>query len=637
MSLQVNHVYQFEDFYLDPKEKTLRHGHTIVPVTPKVFEMLHLFVENPGRLVEKDELMEGIWPGRVVEESNLTFNIKMLRRALGDHAQKPQFIETVQSRGYRFIADVRRVEAERPENGPATRPNASGDLTDRNGDVSYPPTSQASRHRRSRPLVLAAIGALIVGVVGLGYYFFAGKRAGGAYGDKSIAVLPVKPINAANRDDIYELGIADSLINKLGSMSGLILRPLSATRKYVDIDQDPLAAGKEQKVDYVLASNYQLADGRIRITAQLLNVASGQIEETYKSENDAADVFAMQDAIASEVGKLLSARFGTAPSRPTAKRGTTDEEAYRLFLLGMHFVDKREPAEARKAVELFEQALGLDPNYAQAWAGKAHAHRVIGGMGRSGDSHEGYQKALEAINKALALDENLADAHSALCEAKMTYAWEFEDAERECKRAIQLDPNSSLAHQIYSRFLMGRGRFDESIAEIKTAIDLEPTSLFSQRLYGSSLYFARRYPEAVAQLMRVIAMDPSFAPTYPFLYQSLEMQGNYGEAFEWFMKYQALQKADQQTLQNYEAAYHTSDWHGVLLERVKRFEDTNVVYYHGAVLNAKAGNKDKAFEYLEKSYQRRELWMRFLKVDPGIDSLRDDPRYSDLVRRVESK
>ena len=272
--------------------------------------------------------------------------------------------------------------------------------------------------------------------------------------------MPLKPINTANRDEIYEIGIADSLIHRLSSMKGFIVRPLSATRKYADIEQDPLAAGQEQKVDYVLASNYQLAGGKIRITAQLFNVANGQIEETYKSEKDAANVFAMQDAIAGEVGNILSARFVTTASSSTAKRGTTNEEAYRLFLQGMYLIDKRNPADARKAAEIFEQAVRLDPNYAPAWAGKAHAHRAVANLGgRSINIHEEYQKSIEAINKALALDENLADAHSALCETKMLYEYDFDGAERECKRAIELDPNSSLAHQIYSRLPDGSRTF----------------------------------------------------------------------------------------------------------------------------------------------------------------------------------
>ncbi|MDQ3687717.1 MAG: tetratricopeptide repeat-containing serine/threonine-protein kinase [Acidobacteriota bacterium] len=489
-----------------------------------------------------------------------------------------------------------------------------------------------------KPLAAFALAALLIGVIGLGYYFLsANKSAAGAGGKKSIAVLPLKPINTANRDEIYEVGIADSLIHRLSSMKGFVVRPLSATRKYADINQDPIAAGREQQADYVLASNYQMAGGKIRVTSQLFNVASGQIEETKIIEKDAGDVFAAQDAIAGEVGNILSARFGSTSSGATAKRGTTNEEAYRLYLQGIYRLGKnRGRTNAGQAVENLEQAVRLDPNYAQAWAGKAHAHILMVHGTPSGDIYD-YQKSIEAINKALALDENLADAHSALCENKMYYEHDFDAAERSCKRAVELDPNNSRAHEVYSRYLVLRGRIDEGIAEIKTAIDIVPTSLFNQRWYGYCLQYARRHAEAVPQLKRVIAMDENFATTYFFLSQALEMQGNYDEAFEWRMKSLALGKADEETVQSYQAAYQTSGWQGVLREDVKRFDPGKQYYFHGAADHAMLGDKDKAFEYLEKSYQRRELWITYLQVHWRFDSLRDDPRFDELVRRVGLK
>jgi len=489
-----------------------------------------------------------------------------------------------------------------------------------------------------KPLAAFVLVALLVGAIGLGYYFlYARAMPSRADGRTTIAVLPLKPINTDKRDALYEIGIADSLILKLGSMKGFVVRPLSATRKYAGIEQDPIAAGREQKVNYVLASNYQLAGGKVRITAQLFNVANGQIEETYKSkEKDAANVFAMQDAIAGEVGNLLAARFATTSGGRTAERGTTNEEAYRLYLQGMYLIDKRNPTDAQKAVEALEEAVRLDPNYAQAWAGKARAHLAD----FSGSPQAQYQKSMEAANKALALDENLADAHGVLCLDKAAYEWDFDGAERECVRAVKLDPNSSYAHINYSRYLNGQGRFDAAIAEAKTAIDLEPTSLASQRTYGMILYYARRYPEAVTQLKRVNAMDKGFASPYNLLVDASEMQGNYAEAFEWLMKMKAFYKEPEEEIRAYQAAWQASGWPGVLRERARRGGEGNFrparagVYLQRAIEQAKVGNKDKAFEYLEQSYQTREWWMMLLKVEPGFDSLRHDPRFDALVRRV---
>jgi tetratricopeptide (TPR) repeat protein len=582
--------------------------------------------------------MERLWADAFVEESNLIQNIYVLRKILGDTAQGKPLIETLRRRGYRFNGRLKAAEPPPPESLPEQQSaiHSKFPINDANQE-NKEKTNNTGASGGNRKAAAIGISALLIAAIALGYYYFSAQKTATVAGKKSFAVLPLKPINTAVRDEIYEIGIADSLILRLSSIKGFVVRPLSATRKYADIEQDAISAGKEQQVDYVLASNYQLAGGEIRITAQLFNVANGQIEETYKTEKNAGDIFTMQDAIAGEVGSLLSARFATTSNSPAAKRGTTSEEAYRLYLQGMYLFEKRNLADAQKAVEVLEQAVRLDPNYALAWAGKAHAHRSIGNLRRSIQTQEQYQKSIESINRALALDPNLADAHSALCDNKMYYEYDFDGAERECKRAIELDPNSSLARQIYARFLNSRGRPDEAIAEIKTAIDLEPASLLNQRVYATCLYFARRYEEAAAQFKRVIAMDKNFSNAYVWLIYTLTVQGNESEAFEWWMKYLALQKTDEETLQTFQTAFQTSGWRGVMRERAKRFEKSDETYFHGATYNAQLGDKDKAFEYLEKSYQRRELWMANLKVDPRLDSLHDDPRFVELIRRVESR
>ncbi|MDQ3041931.1 MAG: tetratricopeptide repeat protein, partial [Acidobacteriota bacterium] len=215
--------------------------------------------------------------------------------------------------------------------------------------------------------------------------------------------------------------------------------------------------------------------------------------------------------------------------------------------------------------------------------------------------------------------------------------YDFDGAERECQRAIELNPNSSMAHEVYARYLDGRGQHDKAITKVKTAIDLEPTSRFNQRNLGIAFFYARRYTEAVVQFKRVVAMDENFRTAYVWLVAALEMQGNQSEAFEWQMKLLALQKADEETIQLYKTIYQTLGWQGVLRERVKRFDQGDQAFFYGAAYNAPLGNKDKAFEYLEKAYQRRELWMFYLQVDPRLDSLRDDPRFDELVRRVGLK
>ena len=620
MSLQTNNIYEFEHFRLDFSEKTLSNGRGVIPIAPKVFDTLCVLVENAGHLIEKDELMQKLWQDRFVEESNLTFNIKMLRKALGDNAHKPRFIETVQSRGYRFIAKVNEVsEPVAVENGflqpVAKTPVATAPGAELQQDEAVVPAAAKPKHPTRIILFTVGFASAVFLIFIFSFNFRSGSPlAGGPV--KSFAILPLKPINAASRDDIYENGIADSLIQRLSAMKGFIVRPLSATRKYAEIEQDALAAGKEQQVDYVLSSNYQLAEGKIKITAQLFNVANGQIEDTYTSEKDAASVFAIQDAFAGEVGDKLMARFATTSSGQTAKRGTDNEEAYRLYLQGMALYDQRGKPE--KALKNFEQAVTLDPNYALAWAGIARS--------------EEYQKSIEAANKALALDPNLSEGYSALCWKKFSYEYDFAGAERVCKRALELDPNSPVAHHAYSTYLATRGRFDEAIAEIKTAIDRDPTSFFNQRIYANGLYFARRYEEAVAQYKRMIEVNEERPASYNWLIRTLEAQGNESEAYEWFLKSLTLQKEDDGTIQRFKTAYQRSGWRGVLLEKELEFDGLGEGnHVRRAGLYAKLGNKDKAFEYLERGYQQHGFWIAFLQVEPQLDSLRDDPRFDDLV------
>lgn len=368
-------IYEFEDFRLDAASLMLSHNGKEISLTPKVVETLLALVERSGEIVSKKELMNRLWANSFVEESNLNQNLYILRKTLGETSGGKPLIETLRRRGYRFNGKLKEnKQTQSEQEATATVLEFPLEISDK---AIAEKAETVAMSAGNKTIATIGIAAFLVLAIGLGYYLFSAENK--VSGDKkSIAVLPLKPINTANRDEIYEVGIADSLIIRLSSMKGFVVRPLSATRQYADINQDPIAAGREQQVDYVLASNYQIADGKIRVTAQLFNVANGQIEETYKSEKDAGDVFAMQDAIAGEVGNILLARFVTTSGSPAAKRGTTNEEAYRLSLQGRNLTYNRTPAAAKKAVEYFEQAIRLDPNFARAYSGMAHAFYYVG-------------------------------------------------------------------------------------------------------------------------------------------------------------------------------------------------------------------------------------------------------------------
>ncbi len=435
---------------------------------------------------------------------------------------------------------------------------------------------------------------------------------------------------------IYELGIADSLIIKLNTIKGLTVRELSATRKYSNIEQNALVAGKEQKVDFVLASNYQIADGKIRVTSQLINVQTGETEETLQSEKPSMDKFSMQDAIANDFGNVLSKRFGKTENSQTAKRYTNNEEAYRLYLQGMNLTDNRNDKDIRKAVELFEQAIKLDPNYALAYVGLAYAHRSLSIY--AGNPHEEYQISKNLVEKALQLDGNLSEAFTILGEIQVTYEWDFSAAEKSFRRALELNPNSSFARRFYALHLSNQGQFDQAINEAKTAIDLDPNSVWNQRILGMNLYFARRYDEAIAQFNRSAEMENG-NPSFGWIAASFKRKGDDNQAFEWFLKSETKSGANTKDLDSWKNIYTQFGWQGIFrkqLEQSKKEEkDKGGTYFWRIIIcSAQLGDKEQAFIYLEKAYKKRELPMVWLRVEPSLDPLRSDPRFEDLLRRV---
>lgn len=609
------HFYRFKSFRLDVAERQLLHHNAPVALTPKAFDVLALLVEHSGHLVEKDELMNTVWADSFVEEQNITRIVHSLRRTLGEDENGNKFIETVAKKGYRFVAKVTEVHLT----------DAEAERSEADKIVERPPHPKVEASPR---FLLFGVGFLtaVFLIVILSFNF----QPGGTNKISSIAILPLKPINSANRDEVYEIGIADSLIYRLGTMKGIIVRPLGATRKYDDVDQDPLAAGKEQQADYVLAANYQIADGKIRITAQLFNVESGKIEETYKTEKDAGNIFALQDQIAGEIGNLLQTRFALTPNTTTARRGTNNEEAYRLYLQGKNLTMRINKEANKKAIECFEQAIKLDPNYALAYARMAFAY-YFGGLNENSSANAG--KVREIVNKALELDPNLAEAYVSRGFVSGLYDWDFPAAEKDYLRAIELEPNNDTAHWLYAMNLANRGRFDEAMREIETAQTIDPGATMYMEHRGRILYYARRYDEAITQFQQVRDLDDRLNQPYAGLSRVYEIKGDYATAYQFFLKREE-RSPRKDRLEIYQKAYETAGWIGVRRDLAESLE---FQIFDLARLYALQGEKDAAFEYLNKAVEKREWMIVTLNVEPALDNLRDDPRFAELLGRVGLK
>jgi DNA-binding winged helix-turn-helix (wHTH) protein/TolB-like protein/Tfp pilus assembly protein PilF len=666
MSSKDQHSYKFKEFRLDLGERRLLRDENAVALTPKVFDVLAVLVERGGHLVEKDEILRLVWEDAFVEEANVARVVHSLRKILRENKHN-KFIETVPKKGYRFVAEVEKVNGN-GANGidhsyEPTRDDCinyiletgddlvrAEDATERPGpeffrrggfeeaEKNEPPDDWPKANRNKKYFLAAALicAAALIGAIWLAERL---RPVEIPTGNGSIAVLPLKPIDGEVRDPIYELGIAESLILKLNSNRDLTVRPLSATRKYREIDQNPTDAGREQQVDFVLSSNYQIAGGKIRVTSQLINVRTGAVEGVFKSEEDPSDIFSMQDAIANDIGNTLLARFGKRESHLTARRGTSNEEAYRLYLQAAFIFDQWDKAEIGRAIEYLEKAVEIDPDYAEAYVMLAYAYRFF--AHKEVGAREQYIRSKRAVEKALELNEHLADARAVAGLLKANYENDSAGAEREFRRAIELDPDAAMPRALYAYYLMSAGRFDEAVAQNKKAMATDPGALSHQITYGMILYYSNRYDEAVAHYEKLLQKNRDFAYAYFWLWLLHDLKGDEAKAFEWFTKHRTQMKAPPESFVIYRNAYRQAGWKGILREIIAQDEkmlsggDNIGLLYEIACFSARIGDREKAFEYLEKSRRAGASSLIFIRVDPYLTTLHGDPRFEELLERIK--
>jgi TolB-like protein/Flp pilus assembly protein TadD len=453
---------------------------------------------------------------------------------------------------------------------------------------------------------------------------------------KSMAVLPFKPLVADNRNEALELGMADTLIFRLSSIRGIVVRPISAVRKYVDLNQDPLAAGREQRVDAVLDSSIQMVGEKIRVTARLVRVEDGSVLWADKYDQQYADLFTVQDAIAEKLARSLALNLTDKEKQRLTKRYTDNAEAYQLYLKGCYFWNKGSGDGFKKAIEFFEQAIKLDPTYAPAYAWLADAFAMSARF-RIMPQREANAKAKAAALKALELDGELAKAHVALGEVNLFYDWDWPAAEENFKRAIALEPNEPRAHQAYAVGLACLGRFDEAMRVIQRARELDPVSLEVNTSLAMILYFARRYDQAISEAREALELDPNAPVAHRFLGKASVERGLYDEAIAAFRKGivlggPALLKAD--LGHAYAVSGRRSEALKILDELKDSSERNHGGWFDAAIVYVGLGETDPALKWLEKSYAERERHIVALKVSPVFDPLRSDPRFQDLLRRV---
>jgi pentatricopeptide repeat protein len=647
MLKQDRYLYEFGAFRLDTSERLLLREGVRVPLTEKAFDTLAALVRRGGRLASKEELMAEVWPGAFVEENNLDKSISAIRQALGEKASAPEYVETVRGRGYRFLARVSEVQDE--DAGPAAEGHSDATFEDagvwRATEGTAPPAQPLVRRlSKSLPLILG-VGLLAAGLCLVAFFWLTSRarQQAPAAAPRSIAVLPFKPLVAAGRDESLELGMADTLITRLSTIRDIVVRPVSAVRNYTGLEQEPLAAGRELGVEAVLDGSIQRAGERVRVTVRLVRVADGVTLWADEFDETFTDIFAVQDAISGQVTRSLALRLSGEEEQRLAKRYTENADAYLLYLKGRHFWNKRTEEATRKSIEYFEQAIAADPEYALAYSGLADAYWILSSFDQAEGVGQLFPQAKAAALTALALDDTLAEAHTSLAQVKEVYALDFTGAEREYKRAIELNPNYATAHHRYGWFLNKMGRVDEAHAELRRALELDPLSLPINTDAGMPFQQSREYGRAVEQYRKTIELDPNFPPAHRRLATCYSQMGRHAEAIAEVQKALALSapnqpaggppRVDYQLAYIYAKAGRVREARQVLDEMERSPDRLNDQLYFQALTYAELGDKERAFALMEKLYEIRSHDLLGLKNSPAWDGLRGDPRFQDLLRR----
>jgi DNA-binding winged helix-turn-helix (wHTH) protein/TolB-like protein/Tfp pilus assembly protein PilF len=639
MGQQDNHCYEFGRFRLKTAERVLLREGEHVPLTPKVFDILITLVEKRGQVVEKDDLMKRVWPNTFVEEGNLTQNISLLRKALGESSTGVQFIETVPRRGYRFVAPINESwhdslsgESAQSVSGNGHHQTVVETLEPQNdhavGLNSIPPApAKVSVLKRRTPAFVLMGTVAVVAIVGT--FFLTGwGKAGTESPIQSIAVLPfVDEASDAEAEYINDK-IAESLINSLSKLPQLRVVPRSVVAGYKGKEIDPRKIGQELNVRAVVTGRVRRHGDIISIQADLIDLEKVSQLWGQHYDHKLADVMLVQEDISRDIFENLRLKLNVEEKKQL--------EAYGLYLKGRNSWNKRTGDELMQAIEYFKQAIAIDPNYGEAYAGMADCYNMLVVYGRLKPS-EGFPKAKEAAAKALEIDENSAEAHTSLAFIKFRWEWERTQTERGFQTAIKLKPGYAPAHQWYSSYLVAVERFDEAIAEAKRTAELEPLSFVASSHLGWIYYLSGQNDKAIEQCKKILELDPSSFPARRYLGLAYEGKGMYNEAISEFQTGVKLSGSPLMLAllgHAYAVAGKRAEALQVLADLQPVQNQRYVSPYTVAAIHAGLNDNEQAFKWLEKAMEERDIWLMNLKVDPVFAKLRKHPQFSDILARI---
>ncbi len=595
------------------------------------FRLLALLLEKPGELVTREELRGKLWPQTTVDfDHGLNKAISKIREALGDSAENPRFIETVTSRGYRFLADVAAIRDEQPQTvaGNLVVQADHGPLRVIDADIS---TRRLPRVLAWRPFGIAV--ALVL-IISLSWIFYPWTQSSPAI--RSLAVLPLENLSGDSQDYFAD-GMTDELITHLGQISALRVISRTSVMTYKGVRKPLAEIARELNVEAVVEGSVLRSGERVRVTAQLIEVPADRHMWAQSYEGDIRDMLTLQSRVARSIAEQIRGTLKPQEQAALEKSKAVNPEAYEAYLKGRYFWNKRTGDGLTRAIEYFNQAIEKDPIYAEAYSGLADSYALSGDWEYGVLSpQDAFLKARAAATKALALDESLGEAHTSLAFALDLYGWDWEAAETEYKRAINLNPGYATAHHWYAWHLMVMGRNSEGISELRKAQSLDPLSLIISADLADALCIAHLYDEAVQQGRKTLEMEPNFAVAHYEIGQALAQKHMHDEAIAAFQRAIALSGHSGAFDSNLAYVYAISGRKDEAIKIVKDLEarhdqnpaaDANV-----ALIYVGLGDHDQAMIWLNNAYEAQ--FNPSILLRPAFDPLRSDARFKDLRRRI---
>jgi TolB-like protein/DNA-binding winged helix-turn-helix (wHTH) protein/Tfp pilus assembly protein PilF len=614
-------VVRFGVFDVDMQAGQLCKAGLRVKLQEQPFQVLAALLEHPGEVVTREELRQRLWPADTFVDFDVGLNgaLKKLRFALGDAADSPTFIETIPRRGYRFIATVKPVTVDFVKrSGPAWA-----------GGLSWPQAAKMSL------IALAAAAAILV-VWRLDWRARSSAKTNSQTNIQSLAVLPLENLSGDPSQDYFADGMTDELITNLGQIGSLRVISRTSVMQYRGVHKPLPQIARELNVDTIVEGTVVRSGGQVRITAQLIQASADKHLWAQSYERDLKDVLGLQREIANAIAKHVGSTLAPPQIRLGSGRPTSPE-VYESYLKGEYFLNRFRPDSIRKAADYFQEAIEKDPNYAPAYSKLAGCYQILAGMGAI-PKKVAYPKAKVLVAKALELDPQFAAAHAVWGWSLLLYELDFATAGAELKRAVELNPNGAEGHQGLGDYYATMGQLQESVLEVERARELDPLASIVNSDLCTMLFFARRYDEALAQCKANLDLDPNSVRALWSIGEVYAAKGMNSEAVSTFLQAMQLGGAPPGMIAAAKTGARDSGlkgyWKALTPFLPENVANGNLEPFDAAVGYAYAGDADMALRSLEKAVEARCYGITYLAVNPMFDSLRSDPRFVSLLRRI---